>query len=86
WRCADGSVLGCLSFTGPTCAPTPTIAEMMEYCLRHPDAQGLLAPNGTWACDGTEPVVPPGASWPVDARGFLPGAWVAILPPAATPG
>jgi hypothetical protein len=44
----------------------------------------MLAPNGSWFCKETEPQIPEGQSWPVDARGFLPGAWVAITrPPAA---
>ena len=54
---------------------------MRQYCAQNPNAQNLLAPNGTWWCNDTTPEVPPGSSWPLDARGFLPGAWVEISPP-----
>jgi hypothetical protein len=84
WRCVDGAVLGCASFRGPSCAPTPSVTEMLEYCAQNPNAVDLVAPNGTWFCNETEPQIPPGQSWPVDARGFLPGAWVEIAPPAAS--
>jgi hypothetical protein len=88
WRCVEGTVLACASFRGPSCAPTPSVPEMVEYCAQNPGAEHLVAPNGTWSCDGTEPVIPPEQSWPIDARGFLPGAWVEIAPPptAATAG
>jgi hypothetical protein len=87
WRCHEGAVLGCASFGGPRCAMTPTVPEMLEFCARNPGATGLLAPNGSWSCDDTEPAVPAGESWPMDARGFLPGAWIEITPnPAATAG
>lgn len=81
WRCYDGAVLGCASFRGASCALTPTVAEMREYCAEHPNAADLQAPNGTWGCVETTPEIPQGASWPVDARGFLPGAWVEITAP-----
>lgn len=81
WRCYDGALLGCASFRGASCALTPTIAEMRDYCLGHPNATGLQAPNGTWSCIETTPDIPSGSSWPVDPRGFLPGAWVEITPP-----
>ncbi len=81
WRCYDGALLGCASFRGASCALTPTVAEMRDYCLNHPNATGLQAPNGTWSCIETTPDIPSGSSWPVDPRGFLPGAWVEITPP-----
>ena len=81
WRCDGGALLGCTSFRGSSCALTPSVTEMLEYCTQNPNAQGLLAPNGTWSCNDTEPVIPAGESWPVDGRGFLPGAWVEISPP-----
>jgi hypothetical protein len=81
WRCYDGAVLGCASFRGASCALTPTLAEMRDYCAEHPNATDLQAPNGTWACIETTPEIPQGASWPVDPRGFLPGAWVEITAP-----
>jgi hypothetical protein len=82
WRCADGAVLACASFRNtPNCAPTPSVREMMDYCAQNPDAVDLAAPNGTWFCNGTDPQIPPDQRWPVDGRGFLPGAWVAIAPP-----
>lgn len=81
WRCVDGALLGCASFRGASCALTPTMAEMRAYCEQNPNAQNLQAPNGSWSCIETTPEVPAGASWPVDARGFLPGAWVEITPP-----
>jgi hypothetical protein len=84
WRCVDGGVLACASFRNtPNCAPTPSVREMVDYCAQNPDAIDLAAPNGTWFCNGTEPQIPPDQRWPVDARGFLPGAWVAIAPPPA---
>lgn len=86
WRCADGVVLACASFDWPICAVTPTVEEMVGFCKRNPDAKGLQAPNGNWSCDGTRPVIPEGESWPVDARGFLPGAWVAVVPKPAPGG
>jgi hypothetical protein len=82
WRCVEGTVLACASFREtPNCAPTPSVPEMIEYCAQNPNAVDLAAPNGSWFCSETEPQIPPGQSWPVDARGFLPGAWVAIAPP-----
>jgi len=82
WRCFDGALLGCTSFSGASCALTPTVAEMRDYCLTHPNATGLSAPNGTWGCADSTPEIPRGASWPIDPRGFLPGAWVEITSPA----
>jgi hypothetical protein len=82
WRCVEGTVLACASFRNtPNCAPTPSVPEMIEYCAQNPNAVDLAAPNGSWFCSETEPQIPPGQSWPVDARGFLPGAWVEIAPP-----
>lgn len=82
WRCFDGAVVGCASFEGPVCASTPSVAEMIEFCARNPGARNLQAPNGSWRCDGTRPAIAEGEAWPVDARGFLPEAWMAIPPPA----
>jgi hypothetical protein len=84
WRCDGGALLGCTSFRGSSCALTPSVTEMLEYCAQNPNAQGLLAPNGSWSCNETEPEIPAGQSWPVDSRGFLPGAWVEISPPPET--
>lgn len=81
WRCVDGAVLGCASFRGPSCAMTPSVAEMVEFCVRNPNAKDLLAPNGTWSCAEGAPQIPQGQPWPVDSRGFLPGAWAAIPRP-----
>lgn len=81
WRCYDGRLLACASFAGPRCALTPTVTEMLEYCSRNPGTAGLQAPNGTWSCNGSNPQVPEGDTWPMDPRGFLPEAWVAIAPP-----
>ena len=87
WRCVEGTLLACAAFRmTPSCAPTPTVPEMIAYCAENPNALDLAAPNGTWFCEDTEPQIPRGETWPVDARGFLPGAWVAIAPPAPTSG
>lgn len=80
WRCFEGEVLGCASYDRPVCAVTPTVAEMVEFCARNPNARELQAPAGDWACDGTRPDIPANQAWPVDARGFLPGAWLRIVP------
>ncbi len=85
WRCVDGVVYACASFDWPVCAMTPTAQEMLDYCQRNPGVTRLLAPNGTWACEGTRPRLPEGASWPVDARGFFPKAWIPVLPPQQQP-
>jgi hypothetical protein len=86
WRCLDGAVLACATYDRPVCAMTPSVGEMLELCARMPNAQGLLAPAGMWRCDGTRPVIPTGENWPVDARGFLPGAWRPITPSATNSG
>lgn len=78
WRCVDGAVWACANFDWPVCAMTPTVPEMAEFCTKNPNAIGLQAPSGNWSCDGTQPVIPEGESWPVDKRGFLPGAWIEI--------
>jgi hypothetical protein len=78
WRCYEGAVLACAAFDGPVCALTPTVAEMVAFCAQNPGTDNLLAPNGSWSCEGTQPVIPDDENWPVDARGFLPGAWQAI--------
>ena len=81
WRCYEGAVMACAAFDRPICAMTPTVAEMVEFCAQNPDATDLLAPNGRWSCEGSRPVIPEGDNWPVDARGFLPGAWQAVARP-----
>jgi hypothetical protein len=83
WRCVDRSVLACKADHAAACDPTPTVDAMIAYCAQHPDAQDIPAPNGYWACNGTRPVIPRDQKWPVDARGFYPGAWVRVAPPAA---
>lgn len=86
WRCVDGVVYACASFDWPVCSMTPTAQEMLDYCQRNPGVTRLLAPNGTWACEGNRPRIPDGASWPVDARGFFPNAWIPVLPPQKSAG
>jgi len=86
WRCVDGVIYACASFDWPVCSMTPTAQEMLDYCQRNPGVTRLLAPNGTWACEGTKPRIPDGASWPVDARGFFPNAWIPVLPPQRPTG
>jgi len=81
WRCANRTVLACAS-PGAACAPTPTVEVMLSYCAAHPDTQNIAAPNGTWSCEGTRPVIPRDQKWPVDARGFYPGAWRQVAPRA----
>lgn len=83
WRCYEGEVLGCASFDRPVCALTPSVPEMVEFCSKNPNARGLQAPGGDWACNGNRPEIPANQNWPVDARGFLPGAWIKV---AAAPG
>ncbi|SFZ86652.1 hypothetical protein SAMN02983003_3843 [Devosia enhydra] len=78
WRCLDGAVMACGSYDRVACAMTPSLNEMLEFCSRRPGTRNLLAPNGTWSCEGTRPTIPPGDNWPVDARGFFPGAWVNV--------
>ena len=85
WRCVDGTVYACASFDWPACAMTPTADEMRDYCQRNPGVRRLLAPNGTWSCEGNRPTIPEGERWPVDARGFLPNAWIPVLPTEAQP-
>jgi len=86
WRCVEGIVYACASFDWPVCAMTPTAQEMVEYCVRNPGVTRLLAPNGTWSCEGNRPRLPDGANWPVDARGFFPNAWIPVLPPQRPTG
>ena len=71
---------------GDVDAELATAQEMVEYCLRNPGVTRLLAPNGTWSCEGNKPRLPEGASWPVDARGFFPNAWIPVLPPQQPTG
>lgn len=86
WRCVEGVVYACASFDWPVCSMTPTAQEMLDYCQRNPGVTRLLAPNGTWSCEGNRPRIPDGASWPVDARGFFPNAWIPVLPPQKPTG
>jgi hypothetical protein len=86
WRCVNGVIYACASFDWPVCAMTPTAQEMVDYCQRNPGVTRLLAPNGTWSCEGIKPRIPDGASWPVDARGFFPNAWIPVLPPQRPTG
>lgn len=81
WRCYGGAVLACAAFDGPVCAATPSVAEMVEFCAKNPNARDLLAPNGSWSCNETRPEIPAGENWPVDARGFLPAAWQVVSRP-----
>lgn len=83
WRCYEGVVMACAAFDRPVCALTPTVAEMVEFCAQNPGSQNLVAPNGSWSCDGEQPVIPEGQNWPVDPRGFLPGAWQTVARPDA---
>lgn len=78
WRCFDGAVLACTSYIGPICDMAPTVLEMREFCERNPNVEQLLAPSGPWSCADGKPQLPAGASWPVDARGFLPQGWVTV--------
>ncbi len=83
WRCMSGSVLACASYAGPICDTAPTVEEMTAYCARNPDAKPLFAPHGIWSCVAGQPQLPENANWPVDARGFMPRAWITVSPPAA---
>lgn len=80
WRCVDRTVMACTS-QGAACAPTPTVEVMLGYCAAHPDTQNIAAPNGSWSCNGTRPVIPRDQKWPVDARGFYPNAWQQVAQP-----
>jgi hypothetical protein len=86
WRCAGGVVLACSSYAGPICDRAPTVAEMQAYCERNPNARPLFAPHGVWSCVEGKPQLPPDVNWPVDDRGFMPRAWIAIRPPSAANG
>jgi hypothetical protein len=85
WRCFEGSVLACTSYVGPICDTAPTVLEMREFCERNPNVDQLMAPSGTWSCADGQPQLPPDASWPVDARGFLPQGWIKVPDPQAAP-
>ncbi|HTJ59308.1 MAG TPA: hypothetical protein VL418_17375 [Devosiaceae bacterium] len=78
WRCAGQQVLACNANHTAACELTPTVDLMMSYCRKHPDAQGIPAPNGFWSCDGSRPSIPSDQRWPVDARGFFPQAWIRV--------
>jgi hypothetical protein len=82
WRCDSQQLLAC-NAKGAACELTPTVDTMLSYCTQHPNAQNIPAPNGNWACNGTRPVIPRDQKWPVDARGFYPGAWSMVPPPGA---
>jgi len=81
WRCAGQDVVACNANHGAACDLTPTVDSMIAYCAQHPDAKNIPAPNGFWACNGKRPVIPRDQKWPVDARGFFPGAWKSVPPP-----
>ena len=83
WRCLDGVVLACQAFDWPSCGTTPTVAEMVAVCAAKPEVERLFAPNGTWSCKAGKPVIPADATWPVDDRGFFPGAWKKVEAAAA---
>jgi hypothetical protein len=83
WRCANQQVLACNANHGAACDTTPTADIMISYCGMHPDAKDIPAPNGSWSCTGKHPVIPADQQWPVDARGFYPGAWAPVPPAAA---
>ena len=74
WRCLNGALLACTAATDAACDPTPSVAQMIAHCTANP-------PSGTWSCRGTRPEIPLGQAWPVDARGFLPGAWKVVPAP-----
>lgn len=80
WRCVDGAVYACSAFGWPACDLTPTAVQMQEFCTRNPDMKRLVAPRGIWACESGIPRLPAGSSWPVDASGFYPDAWVRVIP------
>jgi len=84
WRCFEGAVLACTSYIGPICDMAPTVLEMREFCERNPSVEQLLAPSGTWACVNGKPQLPANASWPIDARGFLPQGWITVADPGAS--
>lgn len=87
WRCFDGAVLACTSYIGPICDMAPTVTEMREFCERNPNVEQLLAPSGPWSCADGKPQLPADATWPVDARGFLPQGWISVADPGtATAG
>ncbi|MGV3489904.1 MAG: hypothetical protein ACO1OG_01155 [Devosia sp.] len=86
WRCMEGRVLACASYAGPICDMAPTVSEMQAYCERNPNAQPLFAPHGIWSCVEGRPQLPANVNWPVDARGFMPRAWIAVSPPTAAGG
>lgn len=83
WRCADGRVLACTSYIGPICDKAPSVDEMRAYCQIHTDVETLLAPHGIWSCVEGRPQLPDDATWRVDSRGYLPGAWVVVRPDPA---
>lgn len=80
WRCVDGAVYACSAFGWPACDVTPTVAQMQEFCSRNPEVKRLVAPHGVWACEGGIPRLPDASSWPIDARGFYPDAWIRVVP------
>lgn len=86
WRCVEGALMACTSFEGPVCDAVPSLREMKEFCAGHAGADGLQAPGGVWRCDGTEPDLPTGETWPADPRGFLLAAWSLIPTPLRPDG
>ena len=85
WRCDSGRVLACSSYLGPICDMVPTLSEMKAYCAGHPNVEVILAPHGIWSCVAGVAKVPEDARWHVDARGFMPRAWVAVSPDTVPP-
>ncbi len=85
WRCLSRTPLACSTNNTHRCDVTPSVQEMVSYCAANPDAKDLPAPNGTWLCTGTTPVIPKDQKWPVDQRGFYPAAWVLVPPNAGAP-
>jgi hypothetical protein len=80
WRCTNRTVFACNAKHSAACELTPTVDIMIGYCTQHPDTQDIPAPNGSWSCSGTHPVIPQDQKWPVDIRGFYPGAWIRVAP------
>lgn len=80
WRCAEGKVMVCIDLGNANCSVTPDAQAMLGFCRANPNTQNIAAPAGSWSCDGTRPVIPPGQVWPVDAFGFYPGAWAIAAP------
>jgi hypothetical protein len=83
WRCSSQSVYVCNANHGAACDLTPTVDTMVAFCAIHPNTESIPAPNGFWSCNGKRPAIPADQQWPVDARGYYPGAWARVPPPGA---